>query len=49
MRLTTLGRGGLRHDSMALAASSEPECEIYTDVDGVYTIDPRLYPRSKEA
>nr|WP_320027277.1 aspartate kinase [uncultured Acetobacterium sp.] len=41
--ITTLGRGGSDTSAVALAASLEAElCEIYTDVDGVYTADPRI-------
>ncbi len=41
--LTTLGRGGSDTSAVALAAAVKAdECQIYTDVDGVYTIDPRL-------
>jgi aspartate kinase len=43
--VTTLGRGGSDATAVALAASLEAEvCEIYTDVDGVFTADPRLVP-----
>jgi aspartate kinase len=43
--VTTLGRGGSDATAVALAASLQAEvCEIYTDVDGVYTADPRLVP-----
>ena len=43
--VTTLGRGGSDATAVALAASlSADQCEIYTDVDGVYTADPRLVP-----
>ena len=41
--LTTLGRGGSDTSAVALAAAMQAdECQIYTDVDGVYTIDPRI-------
>src|SRR5690606_7601731 len=40
--VTTLGRGGSDTTAVALAAALNAECEIYTDVDGVYTADPRL-------
>ncbi|MFZ5805967.1 MAG: aspartate kinase [Verrucomicrobiota bacterium] len=44
-RITTLGRGGSDLTAIALAASLEAEvCQIYTDVDGVYTADPRMVP-----
>ena len=43
--LTTLGRGGSDTTAVALAASLHADaCEIYTDVDGVYTCDPRIVP-----
>jgi aspartate kinase len=43
--VTTLGRGGSDATAVALAASLQADvCEIYTDVDGVYTADPRLVP-----
>lgn len=43
--ITTLGRGGSDTTAVALAASLQAEvCEIYTDVDGVYTADPRIVP-----
>lgn len=42
-RVTTLGRGGSDTSAVAIAAALGPvECEIYTDVDGVYTTDPRM-------
>lgn len=44
-RITTLGRGGSDTTAVALAAALQAErCDIYTDVDGVYTADPRLLP-----
>ncbi|HQI17183.1 MAG TPA: aspartate kinase [Bacillota bacterium] len=46
--ITTLGRGGSDTTAVALAAKLGAQCEIYTDVDGVYTIDPRLYPRARK-
>jgi aspartate kinase len=57
--ITTLGRGGsdttavalaavLRHDASADADERQVECEIYTDVDGVYTTDPRLVPEARK-
>ena len=46
--ITTLGRGGSDTTAVALAAKLGAICEIYTDVDGVYTIDPRLYPSAKK-
>lgn len=45
--ITTLGRGGSDTTAVALAAKLGWECHIYTDVNGVYTIDPRLYPKAK--
>lgn len=45
--ITTLGRGGSDTTAVALAAKLGWECRIYTDVNGVYTIDPRLYPKAK--
>ncbi|MBX3358818.1 MAG: aspartate kinase [Phycisphaeraceae bacterium] len=45
--ITTLGRGGSDTTAVALAAAlNAHECEIYTDVDGVYTADPRLVPNA---
>ncbi len=45
--ITTLGRGGSDTTAVALAAAlGAARCEIYTDVDGVYTADPRLVPRA---
>lgn len=42
--ITTLGRGGSDTSAVALAAALEAdECEIYTDVDGIYTTDPRIF------
>ena len=46
--ITTLGRGGSDTTAVALAAALQAEvCEIYTDVDGVYTADPRLVPTAR--
>ncbi len=46
--LTTLGRGGSDTTAVALAAALEAsECQIYTDVDGVYTTDPRVVPEAR--
>jgi aspartate kinase len=42
MDVTTLGRGGSNITAIALAAALEASCENYTDVDGVYTADPRI-------
>ncbi len=46
--ITTLGRGGSDTTAVALAAKLNCICEIYTDVDGVYTVDPRLFPEAKK-
>lgn len=45
--ITTLGRGGSDTTAVALAAKLGWECHIYTDVHGIYTIDPRLYAKAK--
>ncbi|MHD0397740.1 aspartate kinase [Staphylococcus simulans] len=45
--LTTLGRGGSDTTAVALAAANQTPCEIYTDVDGVYATDPRIYKDAK--
>jgi aspartate kinase len=46
--ITTLGRGGSDTTAVALAAALEAnECQIYTDVDGVYTTDPRVVPGAR--
>ena len=46
--ITTLGRGGSDTTGVALAAALKAdECQIYTDVDGVYTTDPRIVPEAK--
>ena len=46
-RLTTLGRGGSDTSAVAVAAAINADrCDIYTDVDGVYTTDPRLVPQA---
>lgn len=46
--ITTLGRGGSDTSAVALAASLKAdECQIYTDVDGVYTADPRIVPGAR--
>ena len=48
MDITTLGRGGSDTTAVALAASLGADvCQIYTDVDGVYTADPRLVPEAQ--
>ena len=47
--ITTLGRGGSDTSAVALAAALKAElCQIYTDVDGVYTADPRKVPNAKK-
>ncbi len=46
--ITTLGRGGSDTSAVAIAAAlNADECQIYTDVDGVYTTDPRVEPRAR--
>jgi len=46
-RITTLGRGGSDTTAVALAAAlGADRCDIYTDVDGIYTADPRIVPRA---
>ena len=46
-RIATLGRGGSDTSAVALAAALEADrCDIYTDVDGVYTTDPRIVPKA---
>jgi aspartate kinase len=48
-RVTTLGRGGSDTSAVALAAAFEAErCDIFTDVDGVYTTDPRIVSRARK-
>ena len=47
--ITTLGRGGSDTSAVAIAAVTRADvCEIYTDVDGVYTADPRICPRARK-
>jgi aspartate kinase len=47
-RITTLGRGGSDTSAVAVAAAIGAErCDIYTDVDGIYTTDPRVVPRAR--
>ncbi len=47
--ITTLGRGGSDTSAVALAAALKADvCEIYTDVDGVYTSDPRIVPQARK-
>ena len=46
-RITTLGRGGSDTSAVAIAAAIQADrCDIYTDVDGVYTTDPRVVPNA---
>ena len=45
--ITTLGRGGSDTSAVAVAAAMKADvCEIYTDVDGIYTTDPRMVPEA---
>jgi len=47
-RISTLGRGGSDTSAVAIAAAVEADrCDIYTDVDGVYTTDPRIEPKAR--
>jgi len=47
--ITTLGRGGSDTTAVAIAAALDAdECQIYTDVDGVYTTDPRVEPKARK-
>ncbi len=46
--VTTLGRGGSDTSAVALAAALGCPCEIYTDVDGIYSVDPRVYGEAKK-
>ncbi|MSS19156.1 aspartate kinase [Pseudoramibacter porci] len=46
--ITTLGRGGSDTSAVALSVVLGCPCEIYTDVDGIYGVDPRLYPPAKK-
>jgi aspartate kinase len=47
-RLATLGRGGSDTSAVAIAAAVRADrCDIYTDVDGVYTTDPRIEPKAR--
>src|ERR1700754_4253136 len=47
-RISTLGRGGSDTSAVAIAAAIKADrCDIYTDVDGVYTTDPRVVPRAR--
>lgn len=48
-RITTLGRGGSDTSAVALAAAVNADrCDIYTDVEGVYTTDPRIVPKARK-
>ncbi len=48
-RVTTLGRGGSDTSAVALAAALKADqCDIYTDVDGIYTTDPRIVPNARK-
>ncbi|MDD2449407.1 MAG: aspartate kinase [Sulfurimonas sp.] len=48
-RVTTLGRGGSDLSAVAIAGALEADlCEIYTDVDGIYTTDPRIEPKARK-
>lgn len=48
-RVTTLGRGGSDITAVALAAALDADlCDIYTDVDGIYTCDPRIVPQARK-
>ncbi|WP_421787845.1 aspartate kinase [Hyphobacterium sp.] len=46
-RVRTLGRGGTDLSAVALAAALNASCDIYTDVDGVFTTDPRIEPKAR--
>ncbi len=47
--ITTLGRGGSDTSAVAIAAALKADvCEIYTDVDGVYTADPNICPQARK-
>jgi aspartate kinase len=47
--ITTLGRGGSDTTAVAIAAALKADiCEIYTDVDGIYTTDPNIYPKARK-
>jgi aspartate kinase len=45
--VTTLGRGGSDTTAVALAAALDADCEIYSDVEGIYTADPRVVPEAR--
>jgi aspartate kinase len=46
--ITTLGRGGSDTSAVAIAAKLQCDCEIYTDVDGIYAADPRIFKHAKK-
>ncbi len=46
--ITTLGRGGSDTTAVAIAAQLGWDCEIYTDVDAIFTTDPKIYPKAKK-
>lgn len=46
--VTTLGRGGSDTSAVALAAALQADCEIYSDVDGIFSADPRVVPSAKK-
>jgi len=46
--ITTLGRGGSDTSAVALAATLECDCEIFSDFDGIFTVDPRILPNAKK-
>ncbi|MEA5009184.1 aspartate kinase [Clostridium tyrobutyricum] len=46
--ITTLGRGGSDTTAVAIAAKLDGICEIYTDVDGIYSVDPREYKKARK-
>jgi aspartate kinase len=48
MDIATIGRGGSDTTAVAFAAALEARCEIYTDVEGVYTADPRVVPEARK-
>ena len=49
MNITTLGRGGSDTSAVAIAAAlNAAKCDIYTDVDGIYTADPRIVPNARK-
>lgn len=46
--ITTLGRGGSDTTAVAIAAKLKGECQIFTDIDGIYSVDPRIYREAKK-